>query len=54
MRPLLFLMRAHLRPQLSSCYLIAMEEDSIQGIYHTLTDCAKISKWAGGNWDAYS
>ena len=36
------------RPQLSSCYLIAMEEDSIQGIYNTLTDCAKISKWAGG------
>ena len=37
-----------LHPQLSSCYLIAMEEDSIQGIYNTLTDCAKISKWAGG------
>ena len=36
------------RPQLSSCYLIAMEDDSIQGIYNTLTDCAKISKWAGG------
>ena len=36
------------RPQLSSCYLIAMEEDSINGIYSTLTDCAKISKWAGG------
>ena len=36
------------RPQLSSCYLIAMESDSIQGIYNTLTDCAKISKWAGG------
>ena len=36
------------RPQLSSCYLIAMEQDSIQGIYNTLTDCAKISKWAGG------
>ena len=36
------------RPQLSSCYLIAMESDSIQGIYSTLTDCAKISKWAGG------
>jgi ribonucleoside-diphosphate reductase alpha subunit len=36
------------RPQLSSCYLIAMEKDSIQGIYNTLTDCAKISKWAGG------
>ena len=37
-----------LRPQLSSCYLIAMESDSISGIYSTLTDCAKISKWAGG------
>ena len=36
------------RPQLSSCYLISMESDSIQGIYNTLTDCAKISKWAGG------
>lgn len=36
------------RPQLSSCYLIAMEDDSIDGIYSTLTDCAKISKWAGG------
>ena len=36
------------RPQLSSCYLVAMENDSIQGIYNTLTDCAKISKWAGG------
>ena len=36
------------RPQLSSCYLIAMEEDSIEGIYNTLKDCALISKWAGG------
>jgi ribonucleoside-diphosphate reductase alpha subunit len=36
------------RPQLSSCYLIAMENDSIDGIYNTLKDCAKISKWAGG------
>ena len=36
------------RPQLSSCYLLAMEDDSIEGIYGTLTDCAKISKWAGG------
>ena len=36
------------RPQLSSCYLIAMESDSIDGIFNTLTDCAKISKWAGG------
>ena len=36
------------RPQLSSCYLLAMEDDSIDGIYNTLKDCAKISKWAGG------
>ena len=36
------------RPQLSSCYLLAMKSDSIDGIYETLTDCAKISKWAGG------
>ena len=36
------------RPQLSSCYLLAMEEDSIDGIYNTLKDCAMISKWAGG------
>lgn len=35
-------------PQLSSCYLIAMESDSIDGIYNTLGDCARISKWAGG------
>jgi len=36
------------RPQLSSCFLIAMEEDSLDGIYNTLKDCANISKWAGG------
>ena len=36
------------RPQLSSCFLIAMESDSIDGIYNTLKDCANISKWAGG------
>jgi ribonucleotide reductase alpha subunit len=35
-------------PQLSSCFLIAMENDSIDGIYNTLSDCARISKWAGG------
>tara|TARA_B110000285_G_scaffold185518_1_gene210490 strand:+ start:2045 stop:4441 length:2397 start_codon:yes stop_codon:yes gene_type:complete len=35
-------------PQMSSCYLIAMEDDSIEGIYNTLKDCALISKWAGG------
>jgi len=36
------------RPQLSSCYLIAMEDDSIDGIYNTLKDCARISKYSGG------
>ena len=36
------------RPQMSSCYLLAMEGDSIDGIYNTLKDCALISKWAGG------
>ena len=36
------------RPQLSSCYLIGMESDSIDGIYNTLKECARISKWAGG------
>ena len=36
------------RPQLSSCFLISMENDSIEGIYNTLKDCALISKWAGG------
>ena len=34
--------------QMSSCYLIAMEDDSIEGIYNTLKDCANISKYAGG------
>ncbi len=37
-----------MHPQLSSCYLISMESDSIEGIYNTLKDCALISKWAGG------
>ena len=36
------------RQQLSSCFLIAMAEDSIDGIFDTLKDCAKISKHAGG------
>jgi len=35
-------------PQLSSCFLLQMDSDSIQGIYKTLSDCAQISKWAGG------
>ena len=36
------------RSQMSSCYLLAMEDDSIEAIYNTLKDCAMISKWAGG------
>jgi len=35
-------------PQLSSCFLANMSEDSIKGIYDTLGECAQISKWAGG------
>jgi len=34
-------------PQFSSCYLSATQ-DSIDGIFETITDCAKISKWSGG------
>merc|ERR1712087_1080077 len=36
------------RPQLSSCFLLTMKDDSIEGIYDTLKQCAKISKNAGG------
>lgn len=35
-------------PQMSSCFLLAMKEDSIDGIYDTLKNCAVISKYAGG------
>ncbi|NXD32185.1 RIR1 reductase, partial [Spelaeornis formosus] len=35
-------------PQMSSCFLVAMQDDSIDGIYETLKTCAKISKTAGG------
>lgn len=35
-------------PQLSSCFLVHMQDDSIKGIYDTLGECAQISKWAGG------
>jgi ribonucleotide reductase alpha subunit len=35
-------------PQLSSCYLVGIEDDSLDGIYNTVKECAKISKWAGG------
>lgn len=36
------------KPQMSSCFLLSMREDSIDGIYQTLEQCAKISKSAGG------
>ena len=36
------------KPQLSSCFLLSMTEDSIPGIFETLTRCAKISQSAGG------
>jgi ribonucleoside-diphosphate reductase alpha subunit len=36
------------RPQMSSCFLLAMKADSIEGIYATLSDCARISQSAGG------
>jgi ribonucleoside-diphosphate reductase alpha subunit len=36
------------RPQMSSCFLVAMKDDSIEGIYETLKECAHISKWSGG------
>ena len=36
------------REQFASCFLLAMKEDSIKGIYDTLADCATISQHAGG------
>ena len=36
------------RQQLSSCFLVAMKEDSIKGIFDTLDQCSAISKYAGG------
>jgi len=36
------------KPQLSSCFLLTMKDDSIDGIYDTLKSCAKISQSAGG------
>lgn len=35
-------------PQMSSCFLVAMKDDSIDGIYQTARECALISKWGGG------
>lgn len=37
-----------MHPQLASCFLVAMREDSIEGIYDTMKQCAIISKNAGG------
>ena len=45
--PTLFNAGTH-RPQMSSCFLVANKDDSIDGIYDTLHECAAISKWAGG------
>ena len=45
--PTLFNAGTH-RPQMSSCFLVAMKDDSIDGIYDTLKECAQISKWSGG------
>ena len=45
--PTLFNAGTH-RPQMSSCFLIANKDDSIDGIYDTIKECAQISKWAGG------
>jgi ribonucleoside-diphosphate reductase alpha chain len=36
------------RPQMSSCFLLAMKDDSIEGIFDTVNECAHISKNAGG------
>ncbi|KAI9282820.1 ribonucleotide reductase [Umbelopsis sp. AD052] len=36
------------KPQMSSCFLVQMKDDSIEGIYDTLTTCARISKSSGG------
>jgi ribonucleotide reductase alpha subunit len=43
-----------IRPQLSSCFLLDVEEDSIEGIFDTLKECALISKNAGGLGLAFS
>jgi len=36
------------KPQMSSCFLLTMKQDSIEGIYDTLKSCAQISQSAGG------
>jgi ribonucleoside-diphosphate reductase alpha chain len=37
-----------MHPQMSSCYLLKVEEDSLEGIYRSVMDCAKLSKFSGG------
>lgn len=37
-----------IHPQMSSCFLVAMKNDSIDGIFQTARECALISKWGGG------
>ncbi len=42
-------------PQMSSCYLLTVPEDSLDGIYKSITDCARLSKFSGGlgiDWTA--
>ena len=47
MQHLLYIAQGTKYPQMSSCYLMGTE-DSVLGIYKTITDVAMISKWAGG------
>jgi ribonucleotide reductase alpha subunit len=47
-RPLSYTRVGTPHPQLSSCFLLTIESDSIDGIYETLKTCALISKTAGG------
>jgi ribonucleoside-diphosphate reductase alpha chain len=35
-------------PQMSSCYLLTVADDSLDGIYKSISDCAKLSKFSGG------
>ncbi len=35
-------------PQMSSCYLLTVAEDSLEGIYKAIADCARLSKYSGG------
>lgn len=35
-------------PQMSSCYLLTVSEDSLEGIYKAIVDCARLSKFSGG------